>query len=159
MAILESERWQIQLPTVGQVSVLVRPHAINLLVENESPSFTFDPLGRLHGAFVAGRNYRRSLDNRMLCKWSERAGGRRQRRRHWLAESEARSVIDMAYGLAQQMIATAGDAPVVVQEALKRLARWDAAALEQDRLRFEAIYTPIGILPPDQYLTLSLIHI
>ncbi len=55
--------------------MLVRPHAINLLVENESPSFTFDPLGRLHGAFIAGRNYRRSLDNRMLCKWSEPAAG------------------------------------------------------------------------------------
>ena len=87
--------------------MLVRPHAINLLVENESPSFTFDPLGRLHGAFVAGRNYRRSLDNRMLCKWSEPAGGRRQRQRRWLAESEARSVIDTAYGLAGQIIATA----------------------------------------------------
>jgi hypothetical protein len=136
--------------------VLVRPHAINLLVENESPSFTFDPLGRLHGAFIAGRNYRRSLDNRMLCKWSEPAGARRQRQRRWLAESEARSVIDAAYGLARQIIATAGDAPVVVREALKRLAQWDAAALAQDRLRFEAIYTPIGILPPDQYLALVL---
>lgn len=136
--------------------MLVRSHAINLLVENESPSFTFDPLGRLHGAFIAGRNYRRSLDNRMLCKWSEPAAGRRQRQRRWLAESEARSVIDTAYGLARQMIATAGDAPVVVREALKRLAQWDAAALAQDRLRFEAIYTPIGILPPDQYLSLVL---
>lgn len=151
-----SERWQVVLPSIGQVSVLVRPHAINLLVENESPSFTFDPLGRLHGAFVAGRNYRRSLDNRMLCKWSEPSGARRQRQRSWLAESEARSVIDTAYGLAGQMIATAGDAPVVVREALKRLAQWDSAALEQDRLRFEAIYTPIGILPPDQYLALVL---
>ena len=156
MAIPMSERWQVTVPSVGQVSVLVRPHAINLLVENESPSFTFDPLGRLHGAFVAGRNYRRSLDNRMLCKWSEPAGGRRQRQRSWLAEPEARSVIDTACGLAGQMIATAGDAPVVVREALKRLAQWDAAALEQDRLRFEAIYTPIGILPPDQYLSLVL---
>ena len=146
----------VTVPSVGQVSVLVRPHAINLLVENESPSFTFDPLGRLHGAFVAGRNYRRSLDNRVLCKWTEPAGGRRQRQRRWLAESDARSVIDTAYGLARQMIATAGDAPVVVREALKRLAQWDAVALEQDRLRFEAIYTPIGILPPDQYLALVL---
>ena len=134
----------------------MRPHAINLLVENESPSFTFDPLGRLHGAFISGLNYRRSLDNRMLCKWSEPAAGRRQRQRRWLPESEARLVIDTAYGLAGQMIATAGDAPVVVREALKRLAQWDAAALEQDRLRFEAIYTPIGILPPDQYLALVL---
>ena len=54
--------------SVGQVSVLVRPHTINLLVEDESPSFTFDPLGRLHGAFIAGLNYRRSLDDRVLCK-------------------------------------------------------------------------------------------
>ena len=56
--------------------MLVRPHTINLLVENESPSFTFDPLGRLHGAFVAGLNYRRSLDNRVLCKWTGPVAGR-----------------------------------------------------------------------------------
>jgi hypothetical protein len=96
MLLLETERWQTALPAVGQVSVLVRPYAINLLVENESPSFTFDSAGRLHGAFIAGKNYRRSLDNRILCKWAEPAGGRRQRQRRWLADSEARAVIDAA---------------------------------------------------------------
>ena len=36
------------------------------------------------------------------------------------------------------------------------MAQWDGAALDKDRQRFEEIYTPIGILPPDQYLALVL---
>ena len=37
MAIPRSERWQITVPSVGQVSVLVRPHAINLLSKTKAP--------------------------------------------------------------------------------------------------------------------------
>jgi hypothetical protein len=153
---VKSVRWHIELREIGRISVLVRPHAINLLVDDDSPSFTFDPAGRLHGAFIAGKNYRRSLDNRMLCKWAEPAAGRRQRQRRWLADSEARSVIDLAYGLARQAGDASSGAPRGVQQALAQVARWDAAALERDRQRFQQIYTPIGILPPDQYLALVL---
>ncbi len=36
--------------------------------------------------------------------------------------------------------------------ALARLAEWDAAALHRDAERFARVYSPVGILPPDQYL-------
>ena len=153
---VEPVGWRRDLPGVGEVSVLARSAAINLLIDDESSSFTFDPAGRLHGAFMAGKNYRRSLDNRMLCKWAEPAAGGRQRRRRWLAIEDARSVIDAAYGLARQAARAAYDAPTGVQAALAQVAQWDAAALERDRQRFQQIYTPIGILPPDQYLALVL---
>ena len=39
-----------------------------------------------------------------------------------------------------------------VLRALGRLAGWDGAALQRDARRFAEIYTPVGILPPDQYL-------
>ena len=75
-------RWQWRSPAGDeQIMVTVRAEAINVITLPDNNSFTFDPLGRLHGAFVAGRNYRRSLDNRMLCKWRE-PGQPRQRR--WL---------------------------------------------------------------------------
>lgn len=144
--------WATRLPAGRPASLLVRPAAINLLLEEEQFSFTFDPLGRLHGAFYQGRNYRRSLDNRVLAKWPAAEKGQKERR--WLAREEARGLVQVAQGLAGQMAAAAADAPPAVAAALASLARWDWAALEADRRRFQQIYTPVGILPPDQYLAL-----
>ena len=149
-------RWEMALPDGRRANLLVRPGAVNLLLDGEQPSFTFDPLGRLHGAFYEGRNYRRSLDNRMLAKWTERAGGRTQRQRRWLASTEAQALVQVAYGLARQVAATAQHAPPAIQGVVRALAGWDWAALEADRIRFQQIYTPVGILPPDQYLALVL---
>ncbi len=148
--------WQTHLDSGDMVSVLVRRSAINVLLNNEQPSYTFDPLGRLHGAFIDGVNYRRSLDNRVLSKWTEHRPGARERRRRWLTRAEAQAWVDFAYRLIPQLERQAGSAPPPVRAALERLAQWDWAALEADRQRFEQIYTPVGILPPDQYLALVL---
>jgi radical SAM superfamily enzyme YgiQ (UPF0313 family) len=40
------------------------------------------------------------------------------------------------------------------QEALRRLAARDGEALRADAADFARVYTPVGILPPDQYLAL-----
>jgi hypothetical protein len=149
-------RWETTLPGGRRASLLVRPNAINLLLDGEQPSFTFDPLGRLHGAFYEGRNYRRSLDNRVLAKWTTTDGGQKQRQRRWLDAAEAQTLVQVAAGLARQTAEAAIAAPSTVQTALASLARWDWPSLEADRQRFQQIYTPIGILPPDQYLALVL---
>lgn len=149
-------RWETTLPDGRLASLLARPNALNLLLNGEQPSFTFDPLGRLHGAFYQGRNYRRSLDNRVLAKWTANEDGQKRRQRRWLRQDEARRLVQVAHGLACQMAAAAGAAPPAVQAALASLARWDWDSLERDRQRFQQIYTPVGILPPDQYLALVL---
>jgi hypothetical protein len=149
-------RWEATLPGGRRASLLVRPSAINLLLDGEQPSFTFDPLGRLHGAFCEGRNYRRSLDNRVLAKWTATDSGVKQRQRRWLDPAEAQALVRVATDLAHQTAEAASAAPPAVQTALASLARWDWASLEADRQRFQQIYTPIGILPPDQYLALVL---
>ncbi len=140
-------RWEATLPDGRQASLLARPSAINLLLDGEQPSFTFDPLGRLHGAFYEGRNYRRSLDNRVLAKWTTADGGLRQRQRRWLDAVEAQALVDVAYGLARQTAQTTADAPLAVQAALGSLIRWDWTSLEADRARFQQIYTPVGPIP------------
>ncbi len=43
-----------------------------------------------------------------------------------------------------------------VEELLQRILSMDNARLAQDAQRFHKIYSPIGILPPDQYLALVL---
>ena len=37
-------------------------------------------------------------------------------------------------------------------DALNMLAEWDVEALRRDADRFASIYSPVGILPPDQYM-------
>ncbi len=133
------------LPGFGAVTVRIRREAINLLVGDEAPSYSFDLAGRLIGAFVGGVNYRRGLDNRVLRKWRE-ADGVRQRR--WLTGEEAAAFLAGAYRLAEQ----AADA--IADPRLAVLRGWDAARLAADAAQFAQVYRPVSILPPDQYLAL-----
>ncbi|MGQ9840631.1 MAG: radical SAM protein [Anaerolineae bacterium] len=135
------------LSGVGTVAVRIRSQAINLLVNDEAPSYSFDLAGRLIGAFVAGINYRRGLDNRVLSKWRT-AGGSRERR--WLSQAEAREFLGAAYGLAKRVARTSGHPRLTV------LQGWDWDRLQADAAWFARIYRPVSILPPDQYLALVL---
>jgi radical SAM superfamily enzyme YgiQ (UPF0313 family) len=133
------------LPGVGAITVRVRPQVINLLVGDETPSYSFDLAGRLIGAFLGGVNFRRGLDNRVLSKWRG-ADGLRQRR--WLESEEARQFLTEAYDLAHRVAQTTAEPELAV------LQRWDWAALLADANHFAEVYRPVSILPPDQYLAL-----
>lgn len=144
---MSTEVLACELSGVGRVTLRLRPTAINLLVGDAEPSYSFDLAGRLIGAYVGGLNYRRSLDNRVLSKWSGPDGVRRRR---WLAADEAAYFLTAAYDLADRAARATGDPRLAV------LQGWDEAALAADAERFAAVYRPVSILPPDQYLALVL---
>ncbi|MCS7220599.1 MAG: radical SAM protein [Anaerolineae bacterium] len=161
---------QASLPDETRPVILyVRPQAINLLLGQED-SFSFDCSGRPIGAFWNGVTYRRSLENRWLAKWAERNDSHRQRQRRWLDPDEARSLLSQGHSIARVLrtALVAGRARLLRAEtsdeegrevalaALDRVLAWDWDALEADRERFLHVYKPIGILPPDQYLSLVL---
>lgn len=148
-------RWDEALANGRRASLLLRNGAFNLLLDDEAPSFTFDLRGRLHGAFLDGVNYRRSLDNRVLAKWSAPVDGQPQRQRRWLDQAEARCLLARVSSLVSE-IAQAGAALPDIAAALELLRGWDWPALEADRAWFQRLYSPIGILPPDQYLAVVL---
>jgi hypothetical protein len=130
------------LPTIGPVAVRLRPTAINLLIGDEQPSYSFDLAGRLIGAFVDGYNYRRALDGRVLRKWPGAEG----REREWLAPAEANRFTGEIYALAE-IVADALNNP-----RLDVLRGWTPDRLAADVREFTRIYRPVSILPPDQYL-------
>ncbi len=142
---MSTEALICELSDIGRVAVRIRSQAINLLVNDEAPSYSFDLAGRLIGAFVDGVNYRRGLDNRVLSKWRS-AGGARQRR--WLTETEAARFLTEAYGLADRVARAIGHPQLAV------LRGWDWERLQADAARFARVYRPVSILPPDQYLAL-----
>jgi hypothetical protein len=132
------------LPQIGTVEVRVRPVAINLLLTDRQWSYSFDLAGRLIGAFVAGENYRRAFDGRVLRKWSNDRG----RQRAWLAEEDAAALLSDVY-------AVAGAAADKLRDArLDALRGWTPERLAADAAWFRRIYRPVSILPPDQYLAL-----
>jgi len=127
----------------------------------------YDRQGRLVGMFVNDRHYRRGLDNRLMEKF--RVPGERGRIRRDLLGVEKRRLIDGAYDRARRVAeqvrsgkvsgvrARMSDAPDLRNEALERLepiTRYDYARLEAERELFNRIYAPVGILPPDQYMSL-----
>ncbi|MDR5694201.1 MAG: radical SAM protein [Armatimonadota bacterium] len=122
--------------------------------------YTFDREGRLFAAYRDGHLYRRGLDNRLKEKWSE--GGRRFYRD---VEGEEKAIfLEGVIKVVQEVVwaLKRGDAEVLaparavspreVEEVLERILRHDAKTLEEEKQDFFAVYKPVSILPPDQYL-------
>ena len=123
-----------------------------------------DLAGRLYSVFHDGQHYRRSLNGSILNKWTTSA-----RQRRWLDQAAADQLIDGTAARFQQLRAalaapdwewiTPPDHASALDDlwqVLDRAAQFDRAAARTDAARFAEIYSPIGILPPDQYLALVL---
>lgn len=109
--------------------------------------YTFDLEGRLVWAYEAGRTYRRSLDHRVFVKRTERKGEMRLRYVREVPPAWARAWLESVHRR------VAREAPPSLR---RRIARWTPEAYEADRRRFLAIYKPVSILPPDQYMAVVL---
>jgi hypothetical protein len=119
-----------------------------------------DRAGRLYSLWRNGHTYRRGLNGRVLDKWQDETG----RHRRWLDAAAADAVVDAAAAvfarIGERLAAGAGSwSPPAASAgrremlaALEAGAAFTAAAARADAARFAAVYAPIGILPPDQYL-------
>lgn len=132
---------------------------------------SFDREGRMIGFFQRGMTYRRSLDSRVVVRWREQG----KRKRRWLTNDKTIALFKTVYGLAENIFAeqrgtlqaknaVSTDASNISSnkqsELLHRLAteilRWTPEKLLAQREAFHAVYTPIPILPPDQYKSIVL---
>lgn len=166
----------LQLPDYqgSRITINARRESTVLMV-NADTTFTFDYEGRLIGAFLDGRNYRRSLANEILEKAPGPRPGLSGRLRRLLPSAEVQALetraYDLAHALSRQL--EAGPAPSgewiqpgggggpdawlkEVHEALGRVRSYTYARLERERQAFAQLYRPVSILPPDQYLALYL---
>ena len=158
---------EFSTPAGRRLLINARREATSILV-NSSLALNYDREGRLTGAWIEGRNYRRSLDNRVIEKQEGPQPGLSYRVRRELEPDAARDFLARVY----EMVAEFRDAlrdpatqPIgnpspadcaAAREALDRVLECNSARLERDRETFHLIYKPINILPPDQYLALVL---
>jgi radical SAM superfamily enzyme YgiQ (UPF0313 family) len=154
-------------PAGRRLLINVRREATSILVDN-SLALNFDREGRLTGAWIDGRNYRRSLDNRVIEKQEGPQPGLSYRVRRELPPEEARAFLTRVYGMIadyRELLRDPATRPTqpatpddcaAAREALDRIVDCGVERLERDREIFNLIYKPINILPPDQYLALVL---
>lgn len=120
-----------------------------------------DRAGRLYSFWKDGHTWRRGLGGRVLHKWRDGTA----RRFAWPDEAGAGAIVDEAAAVFRRLhdaVKTRAcrwsPAPdsmqrVVMLAALELGARFTAEAARADATRFAQVYSPIGILPPDQYLS------
>ncbi len=154
-------------PAGRRLLINSRPEATSILVNNEL-ALSYDCEGRLTGAWIEGRNYRRSLDNRIIEKQGGPRGGLSYRLRRELEPAEAKQFQLQVQALVAEYSrdardprcqlsngATPADRAQVLQ-ALESVIACNPERLEREAAEFRRIYQPISILPPDQYLALVL---
>ncbi len=158
---------EFKTSTGRRLLINARREATSVLVD-QSLALNYDREGRLTGAWIEGRNYRRSLDNRVIEKQEGPQPGLSYRVRRELPPDEARAFLARVYGMLAEYRAALRDSATqplgsptpddcaVVRDALDRVLECDLDRLERDRATFNLIYKPINILPPDQYLALVL---
>jgi hypothetical protein len=141
--------------------ISLKPHSIAVSVD-ETHVVSWDRGGRLYSVFRDGVTWRRGLSGYVLE--TRRAGNTRDRR--LLTGADADEVVDAAAVVAkathERMTGpswqwTGPVDAVVAQEARILLAlasRFNATAAHADVRRFHVVYSPVGMLPPDQYLSL-----
>ena len=141
----------------GRPASLLAGEASTVLAIDEQLVSSWDLAGRPYALVRTDGTYRRGLDGRLLHKREATAEGPRVRRR--LTALEGTPVVDAARreaqaALSQIAAAEASLSADVAAARLKTIAGMDAAALHADVLHFLAASGPVGILPPDQYLSL-----
>jgi len=125
--------------------------------------------GRLYSLWRRPHTYRRGLNGRVLHKWRDEAadapGPYDARQRVSIEGPEADAVVDETAERLRDVLsaivadprawrAEDGRSPDGAAIAhLARAARFDADAARDDAARFARVYDPIGILPPDHYLS------
>jgi hypothetical protein len=114
--------------------------------------------GRLYSVFRHGQTYRRGLNGRVLHKWRDPSvapdalSAYDERQRVILGDAESASLLDETSHLASRAVRGIAVSPEAAR-VLERCAGFDAAAAGLDAARFARVYAPVGILPPDQYMS------
>ncbi|MFZ6019538.1 MAG: radical SAM protein, partial [Chloroflexota bacterium] len=123
--------------------------------------FSYDLAGRLWTALVDEISYRRGLDGKIVAKWQT---GEKTRLRRWLTPHESANLIERGHALLCKLMSDLRSQKIVLNPPLndkgwrdlQTAAAFDNTAAEADALGYFRVYKPIGILPPDQYISVVL---
>lgn len=151
-------RWNNKSVTISQKNNSL---TISIETENETQVFSFDKSGRLWTAMVNKISYRRGLNGNIVAKWSS---GKEVLHRKWLDRLEEEWLLSLAhqtisYLLNEINFSIACFSPPIDTTTVQELSILSKISHEfylNDVLNYHSVYKPVGILPPDQYISVVL---
>lgn len=151
-------------------TLCLRPEAMSLYLKPMRVVLGYDRAGRPVSLVREGRLYWRGLDNRVLEKAHVETDRGPVNVRRLLRPDQAYRLLEEAYGAltwaAQawregKLFLLEGPGlprpqPGEIEEAFERCLAFTPARLGEEAARFHRVYSPVPILPPDQYRSLVL---
>lgn len=150
-----------------RVLLNVKEASVSLSVADREV-YAFDLEGRPISFWMNGETFIWTLDCRVIRKWHDSENSQKQIKQ--ADSNERQTVLERARSRLAELhdAARHGDlhfvrsdnflrnASELMENLLGKFLLWDAARLEEQREAFASVYSPVTILPPDQYLTLVL---
>lgn len=146
-------------------SVTISIKSNNLTISLDGPDgprvLSYDLTGRLWTAMLRQVSYRRGLDGKVVAKWINKEG---QRDRRWLSGEENQKLLIEAMGITSTLLIAIQKGEAIISPALQvadqmllqKAASFSSEQAAIDAANYRAIYKPVGILPPDQYMAVVL---
>ncbi len=133
------------MPTSTTDWLLDAKAASTAISPNRQEVYSFDLAGRPISWFSQGKAYKRSLASNVFGR--KTIGGKR--RRWQLSNAEALIQFERVLSWAKALRETQPENSI--SGRLEHILAWTPESLLAERERFNAVYQPISILPPDQY--------
>jgi len=145
------------------VTISYKNNCLTLSMENKDSTsvFSFDKSGRLWTALVDGISYRRGLNGNIVAKWNS---NNIVFHRKWLNEIECEHLLLTAHQTIKLIYedfynsSFRANIPIspLIEVEFDRISKIGKDFYNEDVNRYQQIYKPVGILPPDQYLSVVL---
>lgn len=146
-----------------RVTLNPKPNVITFSRERGTSTevVAFDASGRLWTAIRDHISYRRGLDGKIVAKWTDRDGAKNRR---WLSDGEARALEQAARSLMIEFLDAYNNGQTRLDGTMtpdqltlfNQIASFTPERYTADIQRYHQVYSPVGILPPDQYMALVL---
>ena len=145
------------------VTISFKSNCLTVSIENKNSTtvYSFDRSYRLWTAMIEGISYRRGLNGNIVAKWK---AGNDVLYRKWLNELEKDQLLEKAHQTIKLMSDDFFSAkfqsdfqlsPELITE-FKEISKINPNFYQNDVKKYEEIYKPVGILPPDQYMSVVL---
>lgn len=142
------------------LTISVKPNCLTISLGSQQV-FSFDLAGRLWTALVEEISYRRGLDGKVVAKWQT---PEKSRKRRWLSPLEADQLVQSANTIVSQILQELSSNKITLSPPLdskgwrdlQTAATFDVSAAHADAEKYRQVYKPVGILPPDQYISVVL---
>lgn len=146
-------------------SVTISSKLNSMTISFELPSktsvFSFDKEGRLWTALIDNISYRRGLNGNIVAKWNS---GKEVLHRKWLKTDKLTQLLTTSHQKISEILSdiqvnNINFNPVLDQQTfadLDYLSKLDMAFYEAEETKYRSVYKPVGILPPDQYISVVL---